>query len=82
MNMGCLERRFEYEPNLEGARDLREIKQIKRNVGPDVRTKGAGFDPEVLDLITAFLPQSQPQGTNLREKTFLNEVEGSLSVIL
>jgi len=40
-----LERRFEYEPELEGARDLREIKQRKRNVGPEVRTTWGRIRP-------------------------------------
>lgn len=58
-----MERRFEYEPDLEGARDLREIKQRKINVGPEVRQRkinvgGAGSDPEVLELTLFFLKAS------------------------
>jgi hypothetical protein len=49
-----LERRFEYEPDLEGARDLREIKQRKRNVGPEVRTTWGRIRPRGFGVDSCF----------------------------
>ncbi|KAK8499203.1 hypothetical protein V6N12_076053 [Hibiscus sabdariffa] len=45
---------FEYEPDLEGARDLREIKQRKRNVGPEVRTTWGRIRPRGFGVDSSF----------------------------
>jgi hypothetical protein len=72
-----LERRFEYEPDLEGARDLREIKQRKRNVGPEVRTTWGRIRPRGFGVDSSF-SSSKPASRHKveGEKPFLIKKEG------
>ncbi|KAF1894520.1 hypothetical protein Lal_00039606 [Lupinus albus] len=46
--------KFEYEPDLEGARSLREIKQRKINVGPEVRTMWGRIRPRGFGVDNSF----------------------------